>query len=140
MSKQIEARNVMSGTHGECWIDEEYMSTITAVKIELEAKYEDVPMPKQLITPKKLMSAEGKGEFKFNTIDSSMAKRILNNTLAGKETSVKIISLIDDPDAHEAERVVVYDAKLEGIALSDWENGKLAEKSVSFTWSKGEIL
>lgn len=47
---------------------------------------------------------------------------------------------LEDPDALGAERIVLYGCKLDELTLMDWENGKITEETLSFTYESYELL
>lgn len=138
--REHAARQVFNGTYGECWFDGEYMAEVQSCKGEVNIKYEAVKRVRNLVDGQKMVGLEGKGEVKFYKVSSFILKKAAAKLKAGQEPSFTIISKIHDPDAVGAERVALYDCKLDKIVLADWERGKLGEESYSFTFEDWELL
>ena len=132
--------NVMSGTWGELWIDDQYMAEVTAFKAEVNINYTEVPRARNLIQGQKMTGIEPKGELKIHKVSSFLMKQIVNSLKKGKAPSFKLIGKLDDPDAIGAERIVCYGCKFDKATLADWEIGKNAEESYSFTFEDYELL
>lgn len=138
--KGMQSKQVMSGAHGELWIDGDYMSQVTAFKAEINIEKTEVKMIKKQFKQYKVVGLEGKGSVKMNHISSYMMSKISENIKAGKQTICTIISNLDDPDAIGAERVVIKDAVFDKLILADWEVGKMTEDAYDFTFSDYDIL
>lgn len=132
--------NVISGTWGELWLDDEYMAEIMSFKAEIGIKYSDIQMARKLINGKKMTNLDLTGEVKFHKVSSSVSSKISASLKNGKTPSFKIISKLDDPDALGAERIVCYGCKFDKAILADWEVGKEGEESYSFTFEDWEYL
>lgn len=132
MSRGFEGRNVMAGTFGELWIDNEYVAEVKQWEANIDMEFADVNKARDLATHKKLMGYEGEGSLVLNKISSKFPKMISDNLKLGKETKVKMISNIDDPDAFGSERVVIYDAVFENLPLGNWEVKDLIEEELNF--------
>lgn len=136
----FEPDNVINGTWGELWVDDDYMAETMAFKLEINAKYTSITRCRKLVDGQKLTGIEAKGEVKFHKISSSIAKKVSDRLKQGKSPSFKIISKLDDPDAFGAERVVAYNCKFDKAILADWEAGKNGEESYSFTCEDWDFL
>ena len=134
------ADQVINGTWGEAWFDDDYMAEVTAIKLEINAKYTAVTRARKLVDSQKLTGVEPKGSVKMNKVSSRMAKKISDSLKAGKAPSIKIISKLADPDALGAERVVAYGCKFDKAILADWEAGKIGEESYDFTADDWDFL
>lgn len=136
----MTAQQVMSGTHGEIWIDGDYMAEVTEFKAEVTLEKIEVNIVKKQGKHYKVTGFEGKGSVKFNKVSSYMQKKTSDSIKAGKQVVCTIISKISDPDAIGAERVVVRDAVFDKLILADWAAKKMGEESYDFTFSDWEFL
>lgn len=132
MKKDFEGRRVMSGTFGELWIDNEYVAEVKQWEANIDMEFADVDKARDLATHKKLMGYEGEGSMTLNKVSSKFPKKISDNLKQGKETKVKMISNVDDPDAFGNERVVIYDAVFNNLPLGNWEVKNLLEDELDF--------
>lgn len=134
------AARVISGTHGQAWMDDELCGETLGLQAKVAGNKEDVPMCGQFMVDTKLMSAKGTGTIRFHKVNSRMAVKMSDNLKAGKDTRVKLISLLDDPDAYGAERVVIYDASFDDLTLADWEAAAKGQLECPFTFTRWDFL
>ena len=138
--KQFEANQVINGTFGDAWVDDDYLGEIISGKAEVEVTYSDISRARHLINGKKMTKAEGKGSVKLHHIRTNIAKKMSDAIKSGRTLSVKIIMRLEDPDALGAERVVLYGCKFNKATLMDWEAEKETEESYDFTFEDWDFL
>lgn len=136
------APNVLNGTYGEAWVDDDYMAQVTALEAKTSVKKTDVNMVGRLSPGKKVTGIENKGTLKLNHVTSEMKMKIADYLKQGKTPYFTIISKLADPDAinAQAERVKLTGVTFDEVALADWENGKLGEESYAFEYEDFEFL
>lgn len=135
----MRSEQVVSGTWGEVWYDGEYLAELISCKGEVGYKKTAVPQVKKMIEGQKITGLEPKGELKFHHVNSMVMKKENDAIKAGKTPTHTIISNVDDPDAVGAERVVYYNCVLDKMILTDFEAGKLSERSYAFTFSDWDL-
>lgn len=140
MAKAYTANQVINGTFGEVWFDDDYLAEVVSGQAKVSLTYDDVKRARCLMVAKKLIKAEGKGSIKLNHVRSNIVKKTSDTIKSGKTPSFKIIMKLEDPDALGAERIVLYGCKLDELTLMDWENGKITEETLSFTYENYELL
>ena len=140
MVKAYTANQVINGTYGEVWFDDDYLAEVVSGQAKVSLTYDDVKRARCLMVAKKLIKAEGKGSIKLNHVRSNIVKKTSDTIKSGKTPSFKIIMKLEDPDALGAERIVLYGCKLDELTLMDWENGKITEETLSFTYESYELL
>ena len=140
MAKAYTANQVINGTFGEVWFDDDYLAEVVSGQAKVSLTYDDVKRARCLMVAKKLIKAEGKGSIKLNHVRSNIVKKTSDTIKSGKTPSFKIIMKLEDPDALGAERIVLYGCKLDELTLMDWENGKITEEALSFTYESYELL
>ena len=138
--KQFEANQVINGTFGDAWVDDDYLGEIISGKAEVEVTYSDISRARHLINGKKISKAEGKGSVKLHHVRTNIAKKMSDAIKSGRTLSVKIIMRLEDPDALGAERVVLYGCKFNKATLMDWEAEKETEESYDFTFEDWDFL
>ncbi|WP_110955754.1 phage tail tube protein [Anaerosinus massiliensis] len=138
--KGMKAQQVMSGTHGELWIDGDYMAQITEFKAQVNLKKTAVNIVKTMGDQFKMTGWEGKGSLKMNKVSSYMIRKLNDNMKQGKQTTCTIVSKLSDPDAVGTERVVIKDAVFDSLTLADWTAKKIGEESYNFTFTDWDIL
>lgn len=129
-----KSSQVISGTFGECWIDDEYVAEVTALKATLSAKTETVSQCRNLIDGTKVTGIEAKGEIKLNKISSRFMNMLAADLKKGKQTEFTIISKLDDPASLGCERIKLIGCTFTEVNLVDWELKKLGEESHSFSF------
>lgn len=134
MGKEFNAQQVISGTWGQVWYDGEYMAELIACKAEVGYKKSPVSQVQKMIDGQKITGLEPKGELKFHHVNSTVMKKENDAIKAGKTPVHTIISNVTDPDAIGSERVAYYNCVLDKMILTDFEAGKLSERSYGFTF------
>lgn len=129
------AKRVMSGTWGEVWLDNEYVSECYGMQAKMSFNKEDVQMCGKMAIDSKVTSMKGNGSLRLYKVSSRMALAIGEAIRNGKDLRFTIISKLADPDAYGAERVAVSNVSFDDLTLADWEvatNGKI-EAPFTFT-------
>lgn len=140
MAKSILSKQVMNGTHGELWIDGDYMAQVTEFKATVTLDKSEINIVKELAKQFKVTGYTCKGSIKMNKISSYFIQKMNANMKAGKQTICTIISKLSDPDAIGTERIVIKDAVFDELHLADWAAKKNGEESYNFTFSDWDIL
>lgn len=135
----MRAEQVINGTWGQIWYDGEYMAELISCKGEIGYKKTAVTQVGKLIDGQKITGLEPKGEFKIHHVNSTVMKKEIEAIKAGKTATHTIISNISDPDAAGAERVTYFNCVLDKVVLTDFEAGKLGERSYSFTFDGFDV-
>lgn len=140
MAESFDAQKVMSGTHGEVWIDDLYMAQVTGFKAEVNLIKEEVNQVKRMGKQYKVTGWEGKGNVKMNHMSSFFINLMADNIKNAHQTVVTIMVKLDDPDAIGSERIVIRDATFDKLTLMDWQAKKMTEDDYDFTFTDFEIL
>lgn len=135
-----KSNQVISGTWGEVWCDSDYIAEITGMEAKVSFKTETVSQCRQMGDGTKIMGFEGKGSLKLNKVTSRFINLVSPNVKKGIQNSCTIISKLDDPDSLGCERIKLIDCVFTELTLADWENKKLGEESISFTFRDWEVL
>ena len=140
--ESYNAANVINGTYGEAWLDDEYMAEVTGLEAKTSLKKTDVNMVRRLSPGKKITGIENKGTVKLNHVRSYMKKKVADAVKSGKTPTFTLISKLADPDSinAQAERIKFTGVTFDEVTLADWENGKLGEESYPFEYEDFEFL
>lgn len=138
--KKFVSNQVINGTYGELWLNDEYIGEVMSCKGEVSISYSDISMVRSLTAGKKMTKVEGKGSVKLHHVRSNISKSISDEIKKGQTPDFKIISKLADPDGLGVERVVFYHCKFDKAILMDWEVQKNTEESYSFTFENWEFL
>ena len=138
--KKFVPNQVVNGTWGELWVDDEYIGEVMSCKGEVGISYSDISMVRSLTAGKKMTKLEGKGSVKLHHVRSNISKAISDKVKRGQTPDFKIIAKLADPDSLGVERVVFYHCKFDKAILMDWEVQKNTEESYSFTFEDWDFL
>ena len=138
--QNFEGKNVISGTHGEAWVDDHYLAEIISLKATYTLDKSEVKRVKKIAKSYKVTGATGKGSIKLHKVDSYFTKTMADTIKSGRQPVFTFTSKLNDPDSAGEERIVIRDATLDTLNLIDWEAGKIGEESYHFTFSDFEIL
>ncbi len=138
--RDFKQQQVINGSQGELWIDDDYMAETTALEAKMKLETAEVPKNRTLYKGYKVTAITGEGTIKLNKITSYFTQKILGNIKAGKATRATIISNLDDPEALGAERIRLNDCVFTELTLANWENGKILEEEIPFNFTDADLL
>ena len=128
------AKRAMSGTHGELWLDNEFVGEVYKFQAKVTLNKEEVNMCGVMWTDSKVKNISGKGSVGLHKVTSRMAKKIGNAIKKGRDPRFKCISKLDDPDAYGSERVAIKDISFDDLTLADWEADVIGKVECPFTF------
>ena len=135
----FNATQVINGTWGQIWYDGEYLAELISCKAEVGYKKTAVSQVQKMADGQKITGLEPKGEFKLHHVNDSVMKKESAAVKAGKTPTHTIISNVSDPDAVGSERATYYNCVLDKMIISDFEAGKLGERSYAFTFDDWDL-
>lgn len=138
--ENYDVDNVINGTFGYVWLNDQYMAETTALEAKLKLTKTDVPQCGTLGKGQKITQIERTGTLKMNKVSSYMIKLLLDSVKKGVMPDITIISALKDPAALGHERVKITGVSFDEITLADWEANKLGEESYPFTFANEEML
>lgn len=138
--KNYEDYQVINGTWGEVWVDDDYMAEVIGLEAKIKLETTDVNQSRRMSKGQKVTGTEGSGTLKLNKVSSYFIKKMSENMKKGKTTTASIISNLADPDALGNERIKLSGCLFSELTLADWEMKKNGEESIPFTFTDFEIL
>lgn len=136
----LDAKRIINGTYGMCYINGDEVSEITGLKANISLNYEEVPIAGNLAGGKKLSGMTKNGSLTMHKVNSRMAKLIANDIKKGITTDFTIVSKLDAPDSYGAERVVLYGVKFSELTLADWSAKQNGSINQPFTFDDFDFL
>lgn len=136
----LDGKQIINGTFGECWVEDNYIDTVTAVEIKISREFSDIKIPRNLMPGFKEISRSGEGKVTFSHLDSMDFQLLGKAMQEGKQESVTIISKLADPNAMGEERVVVRGCVFPELTLANWKAATAGEKELSFKFNDYEII
>lgn len=137
--RDILDEQIINGTFGEIWIDDEYLATLKKFDAKVSMSYADVVRPRDLWKGKKLLELEGSGSIVIGKC-SSVGLRLMHEKLqAGRTPVVKIMGKLDDPTALGAERIMFKNVTFTELTLLDFEHAKDLEENLPFNFRHYEL-
>ena len=131
--ENFAAQQVMTGSHGQVWLDGSLVSQATAVKATIKLSKEEDKKAKYV-------GYEGTGSLTMNKVSSLMISKMAENLKKGKATVCQLVIQLDDPDAKGVETVTLYDVTFDSLDLANWKVGALVEESVDFTFTEFDVI
>lgn len=124
----------LNGSFGMIQVDGENWGEVSGVQIQVEAEYTDVRRGMDLDA--KLTGRKGTGT--ISTIRAYTRSRKMVEALnEGKETSVRLICWVSDPDAEggQEERVCIEDVKFTTFDVMTFTHGELMKGEFPFRFA-----
>lgn len=135
------ARNVISGTHGKVFFDDEEVMQLKAFQAKDEYKKEDIQCCGTMSVGYKITSVEGKGSLKTNKVDSMLIRKLAFRVRKdGKTPTFTLVGSLADPDGLGAERIAFYNVVFDDLTLFDFESAKPGEIEAPFTYENYDLL
>nr|DAP48633.1 MAG TPA: tail tube protein [Caudoviricetes sp.] len=135
------ARNVINGTHGKVFFDDDEVMQLKAFQTKDEYKKEEVQCCGKMSIGYKVVAVDGKGSLKTNKVDSMLIKKLaLRVRKDGKTPTFTLVGSLADPDALGAERIAFYNVVFDDLTLFDFENAKNGEIEAPFTYEDLDLL
>jgi hypothetical protein len=138
--KNFDHNKTLRGTFGKVWVDNERMSNVKSFEAKAALSYEDMDVNGDFGTKKRYMGYSISGTMLLHKFDSHIVSKYHAGIITGELPSMTVVAALDDPTAYGAERVALYDVKLDELTLMKFENKTLVEEEVPFTAGSYEYL
>ena len=138
--KNFAPQQVMTGSHGQVWIDGDLVAEVIAFKATIKLSKEEVKKAKTMSKQYKYVGYEGTGNITMNKVSSLLIKKCAENIKKGRDTVCHVVAQVDDPDAVGVETVSIYDVTFDSLTLANWKVGSIIEESVDFTFTDFEVI
>lgn len=139
MQRDVADSQIINGTFGELWINNEYLATVTKFEAKLNMTYADVKRPRDLWKGKKLIELDGNGSFTMEKY-SSVGLRHLNDALSkGVIPDIKLMGKLDDPASSGAEKVIFKNVTFNNFTVLSFEHAHAEEESFDFNFRHYEL-
>ncbi len=140
MGTPIKAERIINGTWGELWLDSDYVAECYGLQAKVEITKEEVPVCGKLGTDTKMTGYKGTGTVKLHKVASRMMNKISDQLQAGINPRIQILSILKDPAAFGAERVLIKDAAFDDLTLANWEAKTKGADDCPFTFTDWELI
>lgn len=137
--KTFSDEQIINGTHGEAWIDGEYLAEIKGFEAKVEIEKEDIKRVRRMGTGSKMKGYKCTGTMTLFKVDSTMIKKMSDSIKLGVNPSFKLLSSLADPASLGAERIIIKDAKFDNIILANWKVDEIGEQEYPFTFTDWEL-
>ena len=138
--KKYNSSNVISGTFGTVWVNDEEWINVTKFEAKVTLEYEDVLQAGWLGVGKKLMGYTGEGTITVSKINSTVTKMLAENTKKGIMPEIKIVGALADPSSKGAERVEILGVTFNEFMLLNFEVKAKMEEEVPFAFEDYNLI
>ena len=139
-NSKIVGGQIMSGTWGEVWLDNEYVGECYKLQAKSSFEKEDIKLCGQMAVDKKINNVSNTGSMGMYHLNSRMVQVIGEHIRNGEDPRFTVISKLSDPSASGAERVVLKNVSFDDLTLADWEVGVAGKIEAPFTFTDYEFL
>jgi hypothetical protein len=136
----VDAKRIINGTHGEVWLDGDYVAEITGLQAKVAIKKETVQQCGDMWERQKVIGFVGTGSLKMNQVFSRMAIKLRPLIKEKKDVRFVIITKLADPDSFGCERIAIKDVSFDDLILADWSAGTNGKKECPFTFADYDEL
>ena len=136
----MKANEVINGTWGEVWINDELVDEIKAFQAKYEFDKEEVNIAGDMFTHYKVIGYNGSGSMTLNKTNSRMIKMLIEYVKEGLEPEITIVGKLADPGNEGSERISLSEVSFDDLTLFDFEVKTLGEVECPFTFTKCTVL
>ena len=136
----MKANEVMNGTWGEVWINDELVDEIKAFQAKYEFDKEEVNIAGDMFTHYKVIGYNGSGSMTLNKTNSRMIKMLIEYVKEGLEPEITIVGKLADPGNEGSERISLSEVSFDDLTLFDFEVKTLGEVECPFTFTECSVL
>ena len=136
----FDHNKTIRGTFGKVWLDGERLSNVKSFEAKATIDYEDMDINGDFGQKKRYMGYSIAGTMTLHKFDSFILSKYHEGVMTGELPEMTVVTALDDPTGYGAERVALYDVKLDEITLSKFENRTLTEEEVPFTAGSYKFL
>lgn len=140
MSELLDASRVRSGTWGTLWLDGEQVAECYGCQIKVNKNKEDVQRCRTLISGKKMTGVSITGSVRIYNATSRLIQAEGAALSKGQDLRHTLISLLDDPDNPNPQRIAVEGLSFDDLTLADWQAAQLGQIEAPFTAESFKIL
>ena len=136
----MKANEVINGTWGEVWINDELVDEIKAFQAKYEFDKEEVNIAGDMFTHYKVIGYNGSGSMTLNKTNSRMIKMLIEYVKEGLEPEITIVGKLEDPGNEGSERIALSEVSFDDLTLFDFEVKTLGETECPFTFTECAVL
>ncbi len=136
----MKANQIMNGSYGAVWVDNEKLSNVKSFEAKVELKWEELDIAEDLGTHQKFMGYSGSGTMTLHKVDSFMLNKLKDGIAKGVIPELMIVAKLDDPAALGAERVQFNEVTVDELTLMKFEQKALGEEEVPFKFASFTVL
>ena len=136
----MKANEVINGTWGEVWINDELVDEIKAFQAKYEFDKEEVNIAGDMFTHYKVIGYNGSGSMTLNKTNSRMIKMLIEYVKEGLEPEITIVGKLADPGNEGSERISLSEVSFDDLTLFDFEVKALGVVECPFTFTECSVL
>lgn len=135
-NEAIKAEEVINGSWGEVWHNNDYLGEVKGIEIKLNIDYEDVNTVRNLSTGSKMLGYSGTGVLKLHKVTSRFNMSMLEALEQGKQLYSNITTKLADPNARGEERYTISNVVFEELTIANFEAKTALEEEIPFRFEK----
>jgi hypothetical protein len=135
MSKKFKPNQVINGTYGSVWVNNEKWLDVEEFEAKVSIDYEDVNMAEDPATHKKMTGWTGEGSLKVKKVYSRGAKLLAVDVKKGKVPEVSLVGKLADPDAFGSERIAIKEVTFNEFMLMQFAQKTIGAEELPFNFA-----
>ena len=140
MGRFDNTSRVMSGTWGQCWLDNELVAEVYKAAAKVSYNKTEIPICGQMGVDVKVTGYKGTGSLGMQKVNSRMGQVIGKAIRDGRDIRFTVILKLADPDSFGHERVRLKNVSFDDLTLMDWEAGTPGKIEAPFTFTDYDYL
>lgn len=135
MSNQLKGNDVINGTFGRIWVNNQLWAECTSFEAKVTGEFEDITFCDELATHSKYMGWTGEGTIVCHKVDSKITKMLKDGFKTGFMPEIKIVAKLDDPASYGAERIEILGVTFTEFQLMKFASREKGETEVPFKFT-----
>lgn len=128
----MEKNNVLNGSDGRLYMDNEKMANIKSFELKESANFESFYINGNYVEQHRRMGSSLSGTMVFHGIDSRILKKYMDTTKSGFQEGLTLVGSQCNPGTSQTQRVKVTDVQFTEVTLLKFENNTMLEEEVPF--------
>lgn len=137
---KLKSNRVINGTYGSVWVNNEKWLDIEEFEAKVSVGYEDVNMPEDPATHKKMTGWSGEGTMKLKKVYSRGAILLADSVKKGTVPDVNIVGKLADPDAFGAERMAISEVTFNEFMLMQFAQKTIGTEELPFNFADYDFI
>jgi len=140
MAETIKTNEIIRGSYGRVWVNDELWAETKSFEGKLTLNYEEVDLSNDLGKHQRYMGFSGEGTMVVHKINSRVTTMLAKAIKNGEMPEISMVGKLNDPTAKGAERVKFSEVTIDEVMLLKFENKAIMEQEIPFKFADYDVI